>query len=347
MATTARRPKSGADPSILTDLSRLQGAYLLEGEDEYRKLTALHDLRKGALGDDFQDLNHAILHNPTVDEVIAACETMPFLADRRLVEVWDFAPLQKKKGKESAAAKGDGAARLKDYLPRIPSTTLLIFFLRGMGQKLSGIYQALDSRGAVVLYAPLQGDALTRWIMGECNAQGITCTQAVAENLAFTAGSDTGILHSEIAKLAAYLGERIDLTTADIAAITTPSAESQVFHMVDAVVAGKRQRALQIMAGLLSAGEKRTMILALLLRQYRLMQHLKIMLYEKQSMDTIRSRMGLPDFLLRRLQQQAGRLSGGQVKRGVHACLDAEYAFKSGRISEESALESVVIKLLA
>lgn len=346
MTKSPRRTRPGLDPAVLKDPSRLHGVYLLEGEDEYRKLDALHGVRKLALGEEFPDLNHSILHNPSTDDVIAACETLPFLAERRLVEVWDFAPLQKKKTKE-AAAKRDDAARLKSYLPQIPGSTLLIFFQRGTGQKLSALYKLLEAQGAVIPFNPLQGEELAGWITGECSAQGVSCSLKTAEMLAFTAGSDTGILHGEICKLAAYLGGRNPLTKEDISAVTTPSTEAQVFHMVDAVVEGQRQRALQIMGGLLLSGERRSMILALLLRQYRLMQHLKIMIYEKQPPEEIRSRLGLPDFLLRRLQQQAGRLSGGRVKAGVNACLDAEYGFKSGRISEESALESVVIKLLS
>ena len=52
-------------------------------------------------------------------------------------------------------------------------------------------------------------------------------------------------------------------------------------------------------------------------------------------------------YALEQLQRQARGWSGGQVRRAVEICLDTEYRFKSGRISEEGSLEAALLKLLA
>ena len=61
------------------------------------------------------------------------------------------------------------------------------------------------------------------------------------------------------------------LTEEDIAVITVQSLESTVFQMVDAQVAGDYGEAFLLMHRLLESGEDRMMILAMLLRQYRML----------------------------------------------------------------------------
>jgi DNA polymerase-3 subunit delta len=116
--------------------------------------------------------------------------------------------------------------------------------------------------------------------------------------------------------------------------------------MVDAVVTGQRTRAFTLLRNQLMNGTDRMSILAMLLRQYRLLQHIKIMQYEKRSGDFIRSALGVPAFAVEQYIRQASGYSGGQIKNAVRICFETEYAIKSGRIQQEGAVESVVIKLL-
>ena len=116
--------------------------------------------------------------------------------------------------------------------------------------------------------------------------------------------------------------------------------------MVDAVVAGQKSRALLLLRNQLLNSTDRMSILAMLLRQYRLLQHIKIMQYEKRGGDFIRSALGVPSFAVEQYLRQASGYTGGQIKRAVSICFDTEYAVKSGRIQQEGAVESVVIKLL-
>jgi len=84
----------------------------------------------------------------------------------------------------------------------------------------------------------------------------------------------------------------------------------------------------------------------MLLRQYRLLQHLKIMQFEKKSGDYIRSSLGLPPFAVDQYMRQASSYTGGQVKKAVSLCFETEYAIKSGRVQQDGAVEALVLKLL-
>ncbi|NLE70126.1 MAG: hypothetical protein GX611_08045, partial [Clostridiales bacterium] len=68
---------------------RIQKLYLFEGEEEYGKESALSDLKKALLKGPMAMMNESLLTNPTDSELIAVCETLPILEDRRLVIVKD------------------------------------------------------------------------------------------------------------------------------------------------------------------------------------------------------------------------------------------------------------------
>ena len=174
-----------------------------------------------------------------------------------------------------------------------------------------------------------------------------TCDQRTAEYLIFTVGDDAGLLKSEIRKIASYAGDRQSVTASDVSALATPSTECTVFQMVDAVVAGQNDRAFLLMRNQLLAGADRLYMLSMLLRQFRLLQHIRIMQYEKCSRDTIRTNLGVPPFAVGQYVRQASMYTNAQIKKAVKICFDTEYAVKSGRLNQEGSLEAVMLKLLA
>ena len=58
-----------------------------EGVEENIKASALNALRKALWPEGLEELNETLLDNPMTDAIIAAAETLPFMADKRLVTV--------------------------------------------------------------------------------------------------------------------------------------------------------------------------------------------------------------------------------------------------------------------
>ena len=176
---------------------------------------------------------------------------------------------------------------------------------------------------------------------------GKECDERTADFLIFTCGSDTSRLLTEIAKIASHAGENVTIHPDEVRQLATPSTECTVFQMVDAVVAGQNDRAFLLMRNQLLAGTDRLYMLSMLLRQFRLLQHIRIMQYEKCSRDTIRTNLGVPPFAVDQYLRQASMYTNAQIKKAVKICFDTEYAVKSGRLNQEGSLEAVMLKLLA
>ena len=316
----------------------LPSVLLFEGEEEQLKQEALSLLRSAFLPAGMEALNETVLEDPEADRLIADAETQPFMADRRLVIVRDFPAL---------TGRAEADEKLLSWLPSVPETTILLFYCTGKPDGRKKLYAAVKKLGGIVTFAPLRGAELVRFVTDAFKEAGKECDARTAEYLIFTVGDDAGLLKTEIRKLASYVGERPVIVASDVSALATPSTECTVFQMVDAVVTGQKSRALTLLRNQLLSGTDRMAILAMLLRQYRLLQHIKIMQYEKCSGDFIRSALGVPPFAVEQYMRQASGYTGGQVKSAVRICFDTEYAVKSGRIAQEGAVESVVIRLLA
>ena len=311
---------------------------LFEGEDERLKQSALNELRHACLPQGMESLNETILEDPQTDQLIAAAETQPFMSDKRLVIIRDYPAL---------TGRAEADERLLAYLSSVPPTTVILFYCTGKPDGRKKLYACIKNTGAVISFSSLKGVELTRFVTESFRDSGKDCDDRTAEYLIFTVGDDAGMLSNEIQKLAAYAGDRPVVMASDISALATPSTECTVFQMVDAVVTGQRSRAFNLLRNQLLIGTDRLSILAMLLRQYRLLQHIKIMQYEKRTGDFIRSSLGVPSFAVEQYLRQAAGYTGGQIKRAVQICFDTEYAVKSGRIQQEGAVESVVIKLLS
>lgn len=316
----------------------LHGAYLLEGVEENLKSAALQSLRKALLPEGMEELSESILENPATDAIIAAAETLPFLADKRLVVVREHPAL---------TGRADADERLCGYLSQMPDSCILIFVCRGKADARKKLYKAVQKSGGVVSFSPMNDAELNAWICKGFAELGKQCEPGVASLMAFTVGNDTALMRGEMEKVAALCGDRVQVTEADVRAVATRSVECTVFEMVDAVVAGQEGRAFGLLRDMLTTGSDRLGILAMLLRQYRLLQHVKIMQFEKRTPQQIKQGLGIAPFAAERCIRQASAYSGGEVRKAVELCLDTEYQVKSGKMNQEGALEAAMLRIFA
>ncbi len=224
---------------------------------------------------------------------------------------------------------------------------MLVCVARGKADARKKLYTAIKKAGGVVSFAPLTDAELNAWVVKTFQGLGKGVSPQTASLLTFTVGTDTALLRTEIEKLAALAGDRGDVTDADVHAVATRSVECTVFEMVDAVVAGQQGKAFGLLRDMLTTGSDRLGILAMLLRQFRLMQHIKIMQFEKKSPGEIKQALGVPPFAAERCMRQAANYSGGAVRQAVDICLQTEYKVKSGQLNQEGALEAAMLQIFA
>lgn len=323
---------------------KIEKCYLFEGEEEFTKRSALDQLRQTVTAGDFAAMNDVRLQDPAPDELIAAVETLPFMSDKRFVEVRGCSLLGGDKPKEYDEEKA--IERYQSYFLDLPETTCLVFYVRGKADGRKKMYQLLKKRAALVSFDPLTDQDLTRWIAKRLDGYGKKISFGCCQQLWFSAGRDLTMLSNELDKLAAYMGERTEVTPKDIDDVCVKSTEYKVFDLTDVLLSGKGAKAMQMLDALLRDGEERMMILSVLGRQCRQMHYAGAMAAAGKRPQQIATELGIPDFAATKLLNLAKRYAPAQLKKMANLCTETEYQVKSGQLMENGALEMVMLQIM-
>ncbi|MCJ7620670.1 MAG: DNA polymerase III subunit delta, partial [Anaerolineae bacterium] len=218
--------------------------YLFHGEDEYRRSLQLATM-KAKLGDPVTvALNTTELNGRrlTLDELISVCDAMPFLAEKRLVIVYNLAArFERKKGTAEDDAEQDPAflEQFEEYVNSLPESTRLVLVEDGKIKEANRIYKIVtkSDQGHLHEFAPLDPGELSRWIPEHVEEKGGRIERAAVNALAAFVGSDLRLLDQEIDKLLTYAGPERAVTEQDVRLLVS-YAQANIFDMVDAL--GKR-----------------------------------------------------------------------------------------------------------
>ncbi len=319
----------------------IAGVYLFEGAEEYIKQQALRRLCEKLLPAGMEQMNLTELADPEADALIAAAETLPFLGDKRVVVVRDLDLLTSGRKQENEKK----AEAVLEYVGRACPSTCLVFYVKGKADGRKKLYAQLKKQGAIVEFHPMDDGECAAWAQRTLKAQGRQMDGETAAKLVFTVGRDAALLKQEMDKLASFAGDRERITPEDIDAVCTKSLECTVFQMVDAQVAGRYGEAFRLLSGMVRGGEDRIGILAMLLRQYRILYHMRCLLEEKTPQQTQAGLLGIPPFAVARTQGQARRYEKERLKAAYDALLAMEYKIKTGQISQEGCAEAALLQL--
>ena len=324
---------------------KLDRCYLFEGEEEFTKRSALKAIRDKVTAGDFSAMNDTRLTDPAPDELIAAAETLPFMSDKRFIEVRDSAMLTPGKAKEydeDAAVK-----RLDAYLDELPDTAVIVFFTHGKADGRKKLYQVLKRKAQIVSFDPLDDKELARWIAATLKKDGKKISLAACQRLWFSAGRDLTLLYQELGKLSSYAGDRDSVTEEDVDTIAVKSTEYKVYDMVDTLLSGQGGKALQMLDALLRDGEERLMVLSLLGRQCRQLSYAKALASSGASQAEIAGKLSIPSFAVRKILDTARAYTQSQLNAMAKLCLDSEYLVKSGQLADAGTLEKVMLQILS
>jgi DNA polymerase-3 subunit delta len=263
------------------------------------------------------------------------------MGEKRLVVVRELSLLTA--GKK--AVDEDKVKAIAEYVGNISPSTCLVFYVKGKADGRKKLYTLLKKKNAIVDFSPMSDAECAGWAAKTMQRLGKQLSRDCAEKLVFTVGRDAALLKQEMEKLAAYLSDRDTVTAEDIDAVCTRSSEYTVFQMVDAQVAGNNQQTFALLRDLLRAGEDRIMVLAMLLRQYRILYHMRCMLEENTPQQSQAQLLGIPPFAVGRTQQQARRFDKQRLRRAYDMLLAYEQDIKSGRLPMDACAENALLQL--
>jgi DNA polymerase-3 subunit delta len=329
--------------------------YIFHGDDAFSLREELARLRGKLGGGDaaMADLNTTILEGDrlTMGELRHACDSIPFMSDRRLVIVYGLldhlAP-----GARSGPGSAGGADLLEQlaiYLPHLPPTTRLIFVEKVTLPESHPILQVARDEGKqrrafVRLYRLPRERDLPAWIRQRAEGKGGAISSEAVSLLAGLVGTDLQLLDQEIEKLLLYADGR-QVTTDDVVALVSRARETSIFDLVDCVGRRQTERALQLLHRLLDDGAAPLYLLSMLARQIRILIQVAELQTKQLTPKEVAGRLKLHPYVVEKGMAQARNFDLAQLEAAHERLVKTDWAIKTGEADEVLALDMLVVAL--
>jgi DNA polymerase-3 subunit delta len=240
------------------------------------------------------------------------------------------------------------AARLwSELLALAPPETRLVLCLSRELPSSSPLLKAaggLRPPAEVIRCLPATARSAETWVRKLVSELGGRIDPQASQALVLRSGTSLSVLEREIEKLLVYVGDRGVITTADVAAAATPSAEASVFEMVDHLGARRPYRAVTTLRRLVEQGEVPLRLMAMVSRQVRLIFITAEMLACGAPVAEVEKRLGLPTWVVRGYLAQARNFDRGQLTAMMRDLARMDLDAKTGRREPVEALELFILR---
>lgn len=336
--------------------------YIFHGEEEFARSKELDGLRaRLAEGDPaMAQLNTTVLDGKglSMGELRHACDTIPFMHDRRLVIVHGLLGwlVQARPGRGAGADKGQQPAsrkiilkELAAYLPALPESTRLVFMEEETLQpshRVLKLAQQEDMKGKAYVkeFKPPKEWEVPNWIQQHARDEGGEISWDASRELAGLAGNDLRLLDQEIEKLLLYAnGEPV--TEEDVRALVSLAREASVFDLVDYVGRREADKALRLVHRLLDREQHPLSLLTMLTRQVRILIQVSELHASRMTPDQIAKRLKLHPYVVKKGLAQAPNFTMGQLEEAYALLVDTDWKIKTGELEGELALDLLVVSL--
>lgn len=320
--------------------------YFLYGEEKYLVGHYANKLieKAGAEGPHDFNLQRFDGGETGIDEVAAAVEALPVMAERKCVAVSNL---------DANALRGSETEKLWELFSDLPDTCVLVVYILSLNfderrdKNWKKFLSKANKAGATVPFRRLTQARLEKLVCTGAEKRGCTVTRQNAARMLGLCGDDVQTALNELEKLCAYTGSgEISAQTVDL--LTVKNLEARVFDLSKAIMAGNSDGAYTILGQLFYQNEEPVSILAVLSGAYLDLYRVKTALQSGYTalepakyFDYARK-----EFRLKNAGYDAKRYSDEMLRQSLNALLEADTALKSSRGDRRLVLEKLIAQLI-
>lgn len=309
-------------------------SYLLYGEERYLKRQYTERLRKALCGEgDSMNTHFYEGKNIPVEEIIDLAETLPFLAQRRVIFI------------SGSGLFKSGGEKMAEYLSAPNESTFFVFTEEEVDKR-SKLFKTVQSKGYAAEFTVQDENTLKRWIAGIVKRENKKISENTVMLLLSKAGTDMENIQTELEKLICYCMERDIITEQDVEAVCTTRISNHIFDMITAIADKQQRRALELYYDLIALKEPPMRILFLIARQCNILLQVKEMETRGYDGKTMASKLSVPPFAVKKYVTQAKRFKTSVLKKALNQCVEAEEAVKTGRMNDRMSVELLILSVL-
>jgi DNA polymerase-3 subunit delta len=317
---------------------KLRPVYLLVGEEQYWQARVQKALREGTVQGGIPGLNEDAFTagETSAKAVLAACHTLPMMAQRRFVLV---------RGLDRWEGSEQELEQLSRYLEGSNSSTVLVLSAHKLDMRRKFCARA-RKEGLVVECDSPKPAMLAAFVQNATKARGNTISRSTAELLATMIGADLAQLDDAVERLSLFVGTSKDIDEDAVGSCFDIVQPATVWDLVNAVGSRDAGTALAALSRVLSSDESEIRLLSLLAWSAR--QLLRFAAARQQGLNSADAAKaaGAPPFKAAELDQQARRVSSADLVAWLEALARADLDLKGGsKRTPQAVLEEAILTL--
>lgn len=337
--------------------------HILAGPDDYSIAQAIEALKReaGSEAAFFGGVTTLDGQQVTLEQLANACGTAPFFGGKRVIVIKGllerFEPRTRSSrpparrtagtiegGRQAASNQPrDEHKPFSDCLVNVPDTTLVVL-VEGSVNNNNPLLKEVGKKATLKMFPALRADGLRQWVQQQVSRRQASISPQAVELLVRLVGGDLWAMSGEIEKLTLFAAGR-SIEESDVRTLVSETQQSDVFDMTDAILEARTEAAARLLQQLLNKGAAPTYLLFMLCRQVRLAIRAKEMVSQRVPEIEIQSRLGVPQFAVRKVIEQAGRHSLDRLKAVYRRLLEADLWIKTGKYDGELAIEVIAAEL--
>jgi DNA polymerase-3 subunit delta len=303
----------------------------------------------------FMDLMRFDGEETAANDVIAACDTLPMMSEKRVVLLENYP------GDEKSLASPDAKA-LAEYIPQAPPYTLLVITSNAVSKR-SSLYKAIAESGRVYEFDRLGRPDLRSFVKSRFKSEAFSIRDEVTDEIIASSGYldrdstyDLLRLFGDIKRIAAYAasaepdqahpGLSREIRHADVAACMETSPDMDVFALMDAVSAGRKGEAIELAMDITAKENNAFQLISLLTGQFELMLGCREMQENAATYKDMMKTLGVSsEWRLKKASGFASRYSVSRLMDLLSRLYRVDADIKTGLYDERLALTMFIAEM--
>ncbi|SUY47450.1 DNA polymerase III, delta subunit [Clostridium putrefaciens] len=321
---------------------RFKKCYIFYGEDEALIQDIVSIIIKNTVDPSFLELN--LLRIDGIKEgfevIENATETLPFMSEKKVVEVYraEFLSWEKDKKGEQTFKK------ISKYIDTLPDYCILILYyvFKEQRDKITPEVNRIKGDIAVVKVDKLKGEKLYKKVEDIFIQKGKPIGKIELRFFVDNVDNNMRIINNEVDKLISYTDGR-NIIKQDILDLFSQKSEKDIFNMVDFLSQKRPEKATNILNELIFRGEKENYILSMIERQFKILFNIKLGMSKGKSKEILSRELKLNIYICDKMMHQSEKFSFKQLKRCMELCINSERNLKTVSLNKKTELELLII----
>jgi DNA polymerase-3 subunit delta len=317
---------------------RILPVYLLYGDEAFLIQEAVDLIVSKVVDPATRDFTYDTVYckGTSGRDIVNLAQTLPFLAERRLIVA-----------KEIEALKSADLDELLAYLQSPSPSTCVVMISHQSRYEKKPVIAAVEAVGAVVRFYELQDRDMPGWIEDWCRKRGLSIQRDAAVYVWQALGNDLQAVSNELEKTVISIKERKNITYDDVKAVVGNFREYTSFDLADALGRKNREEAFLILSRLIQEGESPIGLLGSIAWNFRRLMQTRAMVEEGMGPDEAMKKLRPPVIFHQAasFKEQVRSYSLAELEKAFEVFLHADKALKSSGLSGKLVLERMILRL--